>query len=161
MNEEEIKSAISQAIEAIISEEPPLSFRKVHERATAHRLAVHMEKLFKGWNIDCEYDRDMSLKKELVGMQGCAGRKTDEIFPDIIVHRRERSGKEHNLLVIELKKDAKTDPCDDQKLKLFTAPDGHYQYQFGLYINIDKGKFTCTWYEDGEQQARETAAKHS
>jgi hypothetical protein len=32
-----------------------------------------------------------------------------------------------------------------------TDPDEYYQYQLGLYINVDSGKFTCTWYKDGQQ----------
>ena len=77
------------------------------------------------------------------------GRKTDTIVPDIIVHHRGSEGRLHNLLVIELKKDAAEDACDRKKLELLTRPDGHYAYQLGLYINIDGGKFACTWYENG------------
>ena len=36
------------------------------------------------------------------------------------------------------------DPCDRRKLELLTEPRGHYQYQLGLYINVDGGNFTCT-----------------
>jgi hypothetical protein len=103
------------------------------------------------WNVDCEYDRDGQLKKTLEGIKGCDGKKeTDAILPDIIVHHREEPGRAHNLLVIELKKDAKEDRCDRRKLELLTDPRGHYQYQLGLYVNVDGGKFTCTWYRDGQ-----------
>jgi hypothetical protein len=100
--------------------------------------------------VDCEYDRDDQLTKTLEGIRQCNARKaTDSIFPDIIVHRRRHEGRENNLLVIELKKDAAADPCDHKKLALLTRSEGHYKYQLGLYINVDDGKFTCTWYKDG------------
>ena len=100
------------------------------------------------WNVDCEYDRDGLAKKTLAGIAECNTQKiTDEILPDIIVHQRERRGRAHNLLVVELK-NVQPRPCDRRKLELLTDPNGHYQYQLGLYINIDGGKFTCTWYKD-------------
>jgi hypothetical protein len=102
------------------------------------------------WNIDCEYDRDGQLEKMLVGIKGCdEEKKTDKILPDIIVHHREGEGRPHNLLVIEIKKAAREDPCDRRKLELLTQKDGHYAYQLGLYLNVDGGKFTCTWFKDG------------
>ncbi len=80
-----------------------MEFHDVHERSTAHRLAVHMEAHFRGtWNVDCEYDRDGQVRKTLEGIAQCDGRKTDNILPDIIVHHRGYEGRLHNLLVIEL-----------------------------------------------------------
>jgi hypothetical protein len=151
MREAQIRAAIQSAIEALRAEARPLNFDRAHERSTAHRLAVHMEPHFSPeWDIDCEYDRDGQDRKRLYGIRECDGRTTNDILPDIIVHHRSSEGREHNLLVIEMKKDDATDPCDHQKLVLLTRPDGHYQYQHGLYINISGGEFTCTWYKGGE-----------
>jgi len=109
-----------------------------------------MEPLFPGWNIDCEYDRDGMVQKELSGIAGCnAKKKTDTILPDIIVHERTET---KNLLVIELKKDNEKDVCDIKKLKLFTKQSGRYKYNLGLYININNGEFDCTWFKNGEEQ---------
>jgi len=144
------------AIESVRTEAPAPEFEAVHERSTAHRLALHFELggQFETWNIDCEYDRnELQLRKMLHGVAGCGtrGKATDEVVPDVIIHHRGGAGCEHNLLVVELKKQAGLDPCDDQKLKLFTAPNGHYQYQVGLYININAGGFDCTWGRNGAQ----------
>jgi hypothetical protein len=153
MTEEQVKAAVAAAIEGLRRETPPLDFQRVHERSTAHRLAVHMEPLFAPWNVDCEYDRDGLAKKYLQGIVQCdRQRETDAILPDIIVHVRREQGRERNLLVVELKKDDPEDACDRMKLELFTAPEGHYGYQFGLYINIDRGNFACTWYCGGRRQ---------
>lgn len=153
MTKDQIRAAIQSAIEGVRREVRPLDFARAHERTIAQRLALHMEPHFRDeWNVDCEYDRDGQLKKLLEGIKGCDGqKKTDAILPDIIVHHREQAGRSHNLLVIELKKDAEEDPCDRRKLELLTEPHGHYQYQLGLYINVDGGKFACTWYKDGHQ----------
>jgi hypothetical protein len=151
MKEAQVRAAVDSAIAGVRGETPPLNFQCAHERSIAHRLAVHMEPYFdKEWNVDCEYDRDGELKKALEGIEGCdAEKKTDEILPDIIVHHRKGKGRNHNLLVIEIKKAAREDPCDRRKLELLTDPRGHYQYQLGLYINVDGGNFILTWYRDG------------
>lgn len=152
MEDEQIKAAIHEAIGELLAEKPLLEFGTVHERSTAHRLALHMEDKFGDWNVDCEYDRDGHIRKALDGVRQCrAARRSDDIVPDIIVHHRLGRGRKHNLLVAELKKNAVDDPCDRAKLELLTAPDGHYQYQLGVYINIDGGNFGCAWYKDGER----------
>lgn len=149
MTDDEVFAAIASAIGALKEELPPLAFGRVHERSVAHRLAVQMEPLFAGWNIDCEYDRDGLLKKLLDGIRECDGRSTTIIYPDIIVHHRNSTGRENNLLTIELKQDDRENFCDRTKLELMTRPVGHYQYQLGLYVNINGGNFVLTWYKDG------------
>jgi len=152
MTDDQVQNAVTIAIESMKTENPALDFGTVHERPTAHRLAVQLESHFHTWNVDCEYDRDGQLQKSLMGIAQCKSRKaTDGILPDIIVHHRRGKGRDHNLLVVELKKNAEEDACDKRKLELLTAANGHYQYQIGLYVNIDGGRFDCTWYKDGAQ----------
>ena len=152
MTDDQVRSAVAAAIESVRGERPVLQFESVHERSTAHRLAVQFEPHFETWNVDCEYDRDGQLQKTLEGIARCNSRKaTDEILPDIIIHHRQGQGRDHNLLVVELKKHTEEDDCDTRKLELLTAPDGHYQYQIGLYINIEGGRFDCAWYKDGSR----------
>ena len=152
MTTQEVREGVQKAIFGVQAEVPLLDFKAVHERSTAHRLAVHLESVFRGWNVDCEYDRDGQIRKYLLGKAQCDSQsQSDAIVPDIIVHHRRGLGREHNLLVIEMKKNAAEDACDQSKLKLLTAQTGRYQYQLGLYINVDGGKFTCTWYKNGEK----------
>lgn len=151
MTLEEIKKLIDIAIENTLNENPVLPFN-VSERAWAHRLAFNMENItdhpFYGWNIDCEYNMDGTLVKKLEGIKACdVQKKTDRIFPDIIVHIR---NSDKNLLVVEIKKNDACDPCDKLKLELFTKSNGDYKYEFGLYINIEDNKFTKTWYRGGD-----------
>lgn len=154
MTDDEIRAAIETALQLLSAEKPALDFAAVHERSTAHRLAVQMEPLFAGWNVDCEYDRDGRVLKELDGVRECdPQRATDHILPDIVVHHRIHHGREHNLLVIEMKKNAVRDQCDWTKLQLLTRPDGRYAYQLGLYINVADGRFVQTWFRDGHQVA--------
>lgn len=149
----DMSTAMQRVFESVRSEVPPLDFGDVAERATMHRVAHHMEEEFEGWNVDCEYDRNDQVKKSLSGTAGCSQRKmTDEIIPDIIVHHRRETGRENNLLVVELKRNAADDSCDRAKLEGLTSAANNYQYQFGLYINIASGSFVCRWYVNGSEQ---------
>ena len=152
MTLDEIKAAVANAINNVLAETPPLIFDDVHERSTAHRLAVHLDSQFPEWNVDCEYDRYGQVRKELSRIRECSKeRATDYILPDIIVHHRGFNEPGNNLLVIEVKRNAAFDPCDFQKLVGLTAQAGPFCYQFGLFINIDAGQFHCTWFQDGNQ----------
>src|SRR4030095_10383292 len=45
------------ALHEFYAHEAFLLEKEAGERALTHRLAVHFEKQFPGWEIDCEYDR--------------------------------------------------------------------------------------------------------
>jgi HPt (histidine-containing phosphotransfer) domain-containing protein len=93
MTDDQVQNAVAIAIESLKGEAPALDFQSVHERSTAHRLAVQLESQFKTWNVDCEYDRDGQLQKRLMHIAQCNSRKaTDGILPDIIVHHRRGQG---------------------------------------------------------------------
>ena len=68
MTNEQVQNAVAIAIESLKGEAPALDFQSVHERSTAHRLAVQLEPHFKTWNVDCEYDRNGQLQKSLIGI---------------------------------------------------------------------------------------------
>lgn len=149
---EDLQAAFERATEAIRSERPPLDFSAASERAIVHRLALHLESAFPGWNVDCEYDRHGRLRKLLYGIKECSSKRaTDEIIPDLLVHHRGESGRANNLLVVEVKKRAGEDVCDRRKLELLTCEEGPYAYQFGLFVNVEEGEFRATWYRDGKQ----------
>lgn len=152
VDQRRVVHAVNRSIATVLAERPPLDFARVHERTVAHRLALALELHFRTWNIDCEYNRDQGLYKMLEGIAACdPQRRTDRIFPDIIVHHRGAGGTEHNLLVIELKRSAHFDNCDFEKLSLLTRQDGHYRYQYSVYLNISDGRFLQTWFVDGTQ----------
>jgi hypothetical protein len=155
MTFEEIQRVVERSIYSVRAEQPQLDFQNVHEQTTAHRLAVSLEKEpgLSGWIVDCEYSRSGAELKEAPGVQSyrVTGSPTDRICVDIIVHHRRPAGREDNLLAIEMTRSEPYNAEDDFRLKYLTNQNGAYQYQFGLYININGGDFDCTWYQDGNQ----------
>lgn len=93
-------------------------------------------------------DRYGQVQKLLEGIRACDQRRTDRILPDIIVYHRGQNGIERNLLVVELKKDDPQDACDFAKLGGLTDLRGPFCYELGLYININRGAFSCTWFKN-------------
>lgn len=131
MNIEELSNKVDMAIDMFFARDSKLFDTKASEWAIAHRIAVYLEKYVEGWNIDCEYNK--------VGVHGTTKHDAEGAYkrPDIIVHHRGMTEKEHNLLVIEVK--IKNSDADHTKLTDFTsAPNQNrpFQYQYGLALSF-------------------------
>jgi len=88
----QVYDAVEKAVNEL-REEPLLFSNHANERSITHRLAVHMEPLFEGWDIDCEYNRigkEMTKYKEVFFHPGDDVNVTDfdpegnRVFPDIV-----------------------------------------------------------------------------
>lgn len=147
---DEIKKKVSICLGVFQKNDSILLEVGVNERSIAHKFAEYLQAEFPDWNVDCEYNRNESLVKTLEGIHRCKDqRRTDRIYPDIIVHIRNTN---ENLLVVELKVDS-DDNCDIEKLKLFTAPNGGYQYFHGLFLRFktESGKPLQRWFFGGRE----------
>jgi hypothetical protein len=113
------------------------------ERALAHRLAVHLESRFFGWDVDCEYNRlgERRLllpKATIVSTDDDVGKS---IYPDIVVHRRTVP---ENLLAIEIRKGGNYQPLDHDRHKLRALTDPHlwFAYRIGLLLVLGRKRVT-------------------
>lgn len=136
------REPIKQACERLIKDDLYLLEVGINERTLTHRLAIYIEELFPGWDIDCEYNRNWINPKRLSNDFLSEKFKSDNIdwitaFPDIIVHKRWKDA-EHNLLIIEVKKEGdsrwkKWIQFDIEKLDAFMQDD-EYKYQHWYFI---------------------------
>ncbi|GAB1535322.1 hypothetical protein ADMFC3_09530 [Geovibrio sp. ADMFC3] len=126
-----LKEIMNEAISMLWERDVYLFEHDVHEQAIAHRLALYLENVteFDGYNIDCEYNKDMNDPKRSQG---------EVVRPDIIVHRR--GSNEHNLVVIELKK-AGIRANDAEKVRGYVK-DKRLAYKYGVYFAFPVGKGT-------------------
>ncbi len=71
-------------------------------------------------------------------------RKTDRIYPDIVIHER-MSEDRNNIAVIEIKPKPDIEDCDRMKLELMTrkGDEDKYKYEFGLFLGFEPSG--CTW----------------
>jgi len=109
------------------------------ERALAHRLAVHVERQFSGWDVDCEYDR---LGERTLRMPHGTIVSTDEhlaksVFPDIVVHQRDVP---NNLLAIELRKASNHQPIEHDQHKLVALTDPHIWFAYWIGVLLVVGR---------------------
>lgn len=142
---EELKQILQQAIDKLYKKDSYLFEGKVSERAISHKLACYITELApkkkknSGWHVDAEYNRNVEAPKtlRLNGQETC-------VVPDILIHRRGLNNEEdtidNNLLVIEIKKNAKRSgqEKDIEKIKAFIN-DNPYNYKYGLFINFKPG----------------------
>lgn len=69
---------------------------RIYEPTMSHRIAVYLEKEFKQYNIDCEYDKNFKDPK--------TNSSREIIRPDIIIHKRNNRDSPDNRVVFEIKK---------------------------------------------------------
>lgn len=134
-----IQYRVRKAIALLIKNDTFLLQCNVNERSISHELAEYLQAEFQEWHVDCEYNRDHDLTKQLnLPTDECRIDDTEAktVFPDIIVHHRNNNA---NLLVIEVKKSSNPDngAFDRRKLKAFVGPP--FSYQHGLFLKLPAG----------------------
>ncbi len=122
------------ALRKLFEHDARLLVLRAHERSVCHRLAIYLEEAYRALNgragivqVDCEYNRHDTDPKKVDG---------DLVYPDIIVHEREKD--ERNLLAIELKLSTNPDSDDDDIAKL-RGYRGELHYQHALFLRLGAG----------------------
>jgi hypothetical protein len=138
------------ALQEFYAQERFLFEKDLGERTLTHRFAVHLEKQFPGWSIDCDYDR---LGERTLQLPHGTIVSTDEhfaksIYPDVVVHQREIP---NNLLAIEIRKTGnhQSPEHDLQKLRALTDPHLWFAYWIGLYLVLGRKGVTSDVYVSG------------
>jgi hypothetical protein len=120
------------------------------ERTLTHRLAVHLEKQFAGWEVDCDYDRlgERTLRLPHGTIVSTDDHLAKSIYPDIVVHQRKIP---NNLLAVELRKASNHQPPehDQHKLRALTDPHLWFAYWIGLYLVLGKNSVVSDVYVGG------------
>jgi len=115
------------------------------ERTLTHRLAVHLEKQFAGWEVDCDYDRlgERTLRLPHGTIVSTDDHLAKSIYPDIVVHQRKIP---NNLLAIELRKASNHQPPehDQHKLRALTDPHLWFAYWIGVLLTLGKTQVTMS-----------------
>jgi len=169
---ERIKIKVLESIEQLYTYDLVLIKNNLCERTITHKLAEYLQKRFAEYNVDCEYNRDVTQgknhKKTITLNDAFAHRRDSEnynqnsellyqeysTYPDIIIHRRESN--DSNILIIEAKKSNSIIGYghDSVKLSAFTDLDGGYKFKYGLFIefNIEdiNEKPKLVWFSNGQ-----------
>jgi hypothetical protein len=111
------------------------------ERTLTHRLAVHLERQFPGWEVDCDFSR---LGERTLRLPHGTIISTDDhlgksVYPDIVVHQREIP---NNLLAVEVRKASNHQPPEHDQHKLRALTDPHLWFAYWIGVNLTLAKKT-------------------
>jgi len=156
----EIQEELRGAIRQFVKNDRFLLEYAVREEAVSHRIAVYLEPRFAEYHVDCEYDCDLDSKTGHKQVMYEDRQAESDVRPDIIVHHRGKNGRDHNQLVVELKKTPGEDNDDvnkdREKLESFTAENQnvHFRYCCGALVFFgvkgDAGSVSIEWYKSGK-----------
>lgn len=154
----EIKHPVEECIRTLFDLDDVLFAIDANERSITHKLGEYLTPFFRGWHVDCEYNRKnhnhqkiidhLELMRRMIAHGGKPPkkkprkRKDTSVYPDVIVHRRMIPD---NLLSIETKKSTSKVPkeYDYAKLELFTANlagnENNLHYAFGVFVLFRAG----------------------
>ncbi len=150
-----VKNKLEIALNVLRANDRFLLQYNVSERSIAHKFAQYLTILFPGYDVDCEYNRNVEadngkkyirLLKDNAAHYGLLPKDKKDVeivyrnvFPDIIVHKR--GSNKHNLLIIEIKKSSSNISCDYdiEKLRRYTSPDNDntLNYSFGVLVYLE------------------------
>lgn len=177
MNNIEVIQLVKNALSHFLnSSDTWLLKNDLSEQSISHRIALHLDRLFPEYNIDCEYNGDVErennkkaitiLKEDLKEFGLLKDTEVSElekeltnraVFPDIIIH--ERGSNDYNLCIIEVKKSTSTVNFnyDFIKLKSYTSNkhDNTLKYQLGIFLEVvihaENPFFKLIFFKDGSQ----------
>jgi len=136
---------VVSALREFYARETHLLEKDLGERTLTHRLAVHLEQQFAGWEVDCDYnrlgERTLRLPKgSIVSTDDGIGKS---VYPDIVVHQRDIP---NNLLAIEVRKATNHQPVehDQHKLRGLTDPYIWFAYRVGVLLTLGKTSVTSS-----------------
>lgn len=148
---EQIEDILNKSIDELFEKDAQIIFEtyNLHERSITHRLAIYIENHFEntGYVVDVEYNRMRNIYGQdvignLIGKNldfEKYGRDTSNVYPDIIVHKRDTN---NNLLEIELKMQWKNGKREFDYIKI-NEYISQLDYKFGVYIELAEIRENC------------------
>ncbi|SEP03635.1 hypothetical protein SAMN05216388_102830 [Halorientalis persicus] len=147
MNEDEVRQAVSVALEKVNDEDADLLRFDINERSITHRLGMYLQEAVEDhWDVDVEYNRVGGDETKEVPEELLTSGSQGRVVPDVILHQR--GSGEHNILVVEAKKSGNPSGGDRQKIRAYMQ---HLDYDYGLFVRFETGQdfddpgYSCEW----------------
>jgi hypothetical protein len=160
-----VEEMLQAAITVAHSSERILFAERAHERSIVFHIARHLadevDRRLPGWSVDVEYDRwhpddvteadalkEVKKRMWLARSKAPADDRSDvvadgadyedrDVYPDLIVHKRSGLSAEHDLLVVEVKKE-ETRGHQEDRAKLQGFLDHPFYYQFAVFLVLPR-----------------------
>jgi hypothetical protein len=138
--EGELRTAVLTACES----DAVLFSRGASERSVIFRIGRYLAQVVEGqfpgrlW-VDVEYNRVADPAQAWVIKQVSLGGVPDtkrSVFPDLVVHDRRGSSRDHNILIVEAKKDPADPRGVEFDLRKLEAYQHELSYQHAVYLEL-------------------------
>lgn len=169
----EIVESVELAIGQLIQNEGGILRRGLNELNLSNHLAFYLMPYFSDYDVDTEYNGDINKPNDRKALDIARNRieavrqtpnaqNNYKLRPDIIIHVRETN--EHNLVVIEVKKDSHPKHLKDFdliKLEHLTINylGNHYNYDLGIALilgtNENAGNYEMKFFVEGNPITRD------
>ncbi|MHB9955769.1 hypothetical protein [Vibrio campbellii] len=139
MRIEELDLNIDELLQGFVEEHGILLEQNNSEQSISSQLARKFAEFADGWDVDCEYSRNMGVIKRLnYAIDPDSEVISRNVVPDIIIHRR---GTRENLLAVEIKKvcNGENRYKDHAKLAAFKSQLGYRHTLFIDFLTGDDG----------------------
>ena len=145
--QDDVLALVQKSLKKLYTEQRYLIENRVSERSIVFWFGVYFhdylkDSEFSDYDLDIEYNRNLGDAKRTRHFP----RGT---FPDLILHRR--GSNQRNLLVMEFKPWWNNQRDRDiQKIKDFTHPEGNYNFELGLWVELGRNEAAITKVSNGE-----------
>ena len=132
-----VDARLRKAMAQLASRDSYLIENEVNERTVTHKLAEYLGRLFPGWDVDCEYNRDGPDTKTVPIPNEEQALEDNPVYPDIIVHKRgdwRGMPVRPHLLVVEARKRGSPDKKVERDTAKIVAYLRDLRYRFGALI---------------------------
>lgn len=137
MNNIEIKAynLLKKSITRFYANDSLLVSIRGTERSCVFKIGAYLNELVNcelgsDYNVDSEYNKKLKNPK--------VDHKFKLVRPDLIIHKRNTSDENANILAIEFKGWWNNSEKDIEKLKDFTNPKYEYKYKLAILIKLNK-----------------------
>ncbi|ACT51688.1 hypothetical protein [Methylovorus glucosotrophus] len=142
MEKQQVNEILEYAIQQLMRNDAELLEVDVSERAVMFHLGRYIrEKTPVEFDVDCEYNRHLTDIKKLTYLKRQLEiENIHEVFPDILIHRRNTDAQ--NIAVIEIKKHGQCLASDFRKLSAFKEEPYLYTFAIQVVIGVPNSSIT-------------------
>ena len=129
----DVDARVRCAFDALEHRDLHLLENDANERTICARLAMYLQSVFPGYDVDVEYNRHgMDPKRIGVNPEG----DEELVYPDLVVHHR--GNDDCNLLIIEVKKSSNPETRHRDRAKLEGCVK-QFKYRFAVLVDLRVG----------------------
>lgn len=149
ISEDVLRAAICDAVLKTYAQERVLFDDRAHERSIMFHIGRRLAAITESWgndrwSVDLEYNRWHSVGEMVKRLRVDPDADRKRVYPDLLVHDRTGSSREHNLLVVEAKH-APNDEARHFDMKKLAVFQKDLDYRFAVFLEFPRDAGPPLW----------------